>query len=119
MNGLPGQQRCFSLLCLVFLVALCFEKKLPGNELTGFKWADNSVNFYLNPSFPDSLESGDSARQLEVLLWGVQVWFDQSRVDLELDYEHGYDDWTFFNAEERVPDFVALYRKTLNRLAKT
>jgi hypothetical protein len=24
------------------------------------------------------------------------------RADLELDYEHGYDDWTFFNADTRI-----------------
>ena len=41
------------------------------------------------------------------------------REDLQMDYEHGFDDWTFYNAEERVPDFVARYRRTLDRLAKT
>ena len=40
------------------------------------------------------------------------------REDLELDELHGVDDDMFYDAEERLPEFVANYRKTLNRLAK-
>jgi hypothetical protein len=41
------------------------------------------------------------------------------RKDLQLDEEHGYDEDIFYNSEERLPQFVAKYRKILSRLAKT
>ena len=40
------------------------------------------------------------------------------RHDLELDEAHGCDSSFFYDAEERLPDFVTKYRKTLDRLAK-
>jgi len=40
------------------------------------------------------------------------------RKDLELDEEHGYDPALFYNAEQRLPEFINHYRKTLDLLAK-
>lgn len=40
------------------------------------------------------------------------------RRELQLDPEHGYDDDIFFNATEKLPAFVAKYRRILERLAK-
>jgi death-on-curing family protein len=40
------------------------------------------------------------------------------RRDLHLDELHGYDPDMFYDAEERLPSFIAKYRKTLARLAK-
>jgi death-on-curing family protein len=40
------------------------------------------------------------------------------RRDLELDEVHGYDTDIFYGAEERLPEFITKYRKTLDRLAK-
>jgi len=37
---------------------------------------------------------------------------------LRLDSEHGVDDDVFFDATEKLPAFVARYRKLLERLAK-
>ena len=59
-----------------------------------------------------------------------QVWFGgdnrdvrageipKIRKELELDPEHGVDDDVFFDATEKLPAFVAKYRKLLERLAK-
>lgn len=38
---------------------------------------------------------------------------------LELDEDHGYDHDIFYNAEDRLPDFIVRYRNILERLAKT
>jgi len=40
------------------------------------------------------------------------------REDLELDALHGVDDDMFYDAETALPQFIATYRKTLDRLAK-
>lgn len=40
------------------------------------------------------------------------------RKDLELDEEHGYDPALFYNAEQRLPEFINHYRKTLDLLAR-
>lgn len=40
------------------------------------------------------------------------------RKDLQLDEAHGYDSAFFYNAEQRLPEFIAHYRKTLDLLAK-
>ena len=40
------------------------------------------------------------------------------RKELELDDEHGYDSHAFYNKESRIPEFIAKYRKILERLAE-
>ena len=59
-----------------------------------------------------------------------QVWFGgdnrdvrlgeipKIRKELNLDPEHGVDDDVFFDATEKLPTFVAKYRKLLERLAR-
>jgi len=44
---------------------------------------------------------------------------NEIRKRLELDEDHGYDRDLFYNAEERLPEFVIKYRSILERLAKT
>jgi hypothetical protein len=40
------------------------------------------------------------------------------RDDLQLDEEHDYDSEIFYRTQERIPGFIAKYRKILQRLAE-
>lgn len=78
-----------------------FEKPKHGNRMNIFRGEHRTQVYYRN-------DGTDVQRNT----------IRKIREDLRLSNEHGYDSTIFYNAEERISDFILKYRNTLDQLAK-
>jgi death-on-curing protein len=129
LSSVPGNKRTALVATLVFLDLNGFVLEVEENELFDYllRIADHKVVL-----LPSTEDLGDQEMR-EVARWLHRNSRPISSAEQTLKFhelrsilnrygctfdEDGYDSTVFYNAAERVPDFIMKYRRTLDRLAK-
>jgi death-on-curing protein len=91
----------------------CTINVLPGNRAVISRKLDRRQWFKKGPSTLKShVWYGDEGRDVD------PSTIHKIRSDLWLDEEHGFDSTRFYDARPGIDEFIAMYRKTLRRLAR-
>jgi hypothetical protein len=83
-SALCRSARCGSLSRAIFLIAIAvtfgFASRTGGFETLGFAWDDGTVDYWINPNFPEE-EVGERSHQIDLLRGAADAWTNQTRAD--------------------------------------